>query len=455
MNKQFKIFTFGFFLMLIFLVIFPFVGADGGIELIVNSPLEGSVYNLGDDVLFSGSLITTTNDLFNVFVVISLPDGTFQTLNMVLSGMNYEVFFVPSLEGTYYATIYAEDINGNSDSEDLVFYVNKNILSSGFSLFINSPLLNSSWQINEEIPFIVSIISSSDINFTVWAEVECTNGIGLITNIILENNGVGGYVSSFAYNQIGTCKSIFYAQDEFGNQESEETLFYIVDNFQSEFNLTVLEPLNNEIFEKEEMVNFKAKINSSWDSQVIISVEVEMPNGQIEIINLTSLDNIFFTGSFSNTGYQGNYKATFLAQDSFGHFDQEIIYFEIEDSSFEGSGGSGGSGDEVTTRYYLCIGWSGWSECVGGIQDRVCINQIKSSNYKNGSTLTSQLGIFQEKACSTQIIDLNEKSHSSSRITGSVIDFFGSTGTLVILIFFVLLLFLLLIILAVLRRKKS
>lgn len=467
MNKLLKFRSLGILAFLIVLAAFSFVGANGPLNLIVNSPVDGSSYDINDNVLFSANIITSSNlEGLEVSATVELPDGNYENFVLVQSGSNtvYEAYFTPSMLGTHKTLIHAEDNSGNWDSENITFYVTEEVNSSYFSLILNSPEIDSVWDISDEVLFSANVLTASNMYIEVGADIECDDGTTI--SLILENDGFGNYEAFFSPNSVGTCKAVVYAEDISGNQEIEETLFYIEDGFVSEFDLIVINPTDGEVFDCDDPVNMKVEVHATNDVEIKVLAEIEDPEGDVEVIELTSQDNFEFIGVFDNADEEGEYKITFKAKDALGNNDEKIVYFEIENCGSGGSGGSGsggfgsggsgsgGSGAGLDDKYYLCMEWSDWFDCVDGVQDRVCVREVRISDYQEGATLTSQLWEVQQRTCELNVSGgEDDESDFKSWITGSVTDFFSSTGTLIVLIVFVLLLLILLLILAMARRK--
>ncbi|MFA5953111.1 MAG: hypothetical protein WC812_00805 [Candidatus Pacearchaeota archaeon] len=364
MNKRIK--NLGLFVLGIslFLLILPIIVSEGPLNVIINSPSEGAVYQLSDDILLSASIIAITNiGEVHAWVIMEMPDGSFENITL-WSSLNSDTFqanFHPSMTGVHKATFYAEDNLGNTDSEMVSFIVEGISPSGELDLVVISPINGSEFDLNDEVELKASVSSTSTI-----------------------------------------------------------------------------------------------------DVQKYVKVEIIFPDGSVESIVLTTLDETVYVGTFSNTHLEGIYKATFYAEDNLGNIDTELVYFEIikEEISGGNSGGNGGSSGGVSTKYYVCVLWSDWSECLNGFQERFCLKEDVFNYFKENSTKYSQLGDSEKRLCQNTI-DLGNDSQNESEnkgffsyLTGFSIQGFGN---LINLVWFLLVIFILILILIIyiLRKRFS
>ena len=225
-NKAFKILA-GFLLVI---TLFSFVNACG-FQLIVESPNEGAIYIIGEDVVLSAKIISVSNVQVKVIAKVMFPDGNVQTFPLYENSGVYEEIFSPSLEGDYKVAFYAEDIFGNSAHETKNFVVKEEIIppSNNLNLNIIFPEQGTEYDLLDEIVFSAEIIVFANVQKEVWVVLEKEGGFELSFNL----ETLDEIIYSKTLNDLdeGEYTATFYVKDDLGNEDSEQTYFSIKDEF--------------------------------------------------------------------------------------------------------------------------------------------------------------------------------------------------------------------------------
>ena len=423
-------------------------------SLIINSPLEGSEWELGDSILLSAGILSSSNlDSYTVWANVECEGGFEGSFNLSQDSSlsNYEAYFSPVDSGVCKAIFYAENSHGDIESAETKFLVKDDVNPVSFGVVILSPENGSVFEMSTEIPFKVGILESSTngSDYFVWAFVECSDGTSQNLNFSFDGRY---YISSFSPVSPGSCKAEVYAKNLEGDVRSEDATFFIEDSSSVELNLDIISPEDGEEFDKEDTVDLRVKVLNSPSLEVSVYAKIINPEGVESIVNLVNYAGVF-EGEFSDTSSEGIYSVTFYARDELGNTGEKSIDFEVVERNGGSGGGSSGGDGNSQTRYYFCIDWSDWSTCVNGIQNRTCMGEIMTLLYRDGASLDSQLWTVQERSCFGNSGDNSDNNQFGSWITGLVAGSFGLGGLVILIVLFILILILAIIILLISRRR--
>lgn len=380
-------------------------------QMVVESPEDNSVYNLGEDVLLKAQIFSTSNIQIKIAARVFFPDGSFETIYLEQNEQFYEAVFTPSTIGDYSVKFRAEDAMGNVQFETRNFEVKDSTPFNNLELIVNSPDEGAIYNLGEQVFFDVEVTSLVNVQIKVLAKVMFPDGS--VDEFYLYEDA-GNYQYVFDPNLEGDYKVSFYAEDIFGNSDFETRNFKVKKEIipSSDLNLIIISPDLGSEFELLEDVLFEAKVEVSGDVEKEVWVVLEKQGGFEMSFDLMTSDEIFYSKIFDNLE-EGKYIATFYVKDNFGNSDSEQTSFSVIDNLDDDFG----IFVEDDDKYYVCTLWSLWSSCKNGYQERTCLEEKIVDYFSDDTSVDSWLGFTEFRSCVTgyQIssdVDAKENSYS-------------------------------------------
>ncbi|MBI4449371.1 DNRLRE domain-containing protein, partial [Candidatus Woesearchaeota archaeon] len=301
---------------------------------VTNLVLSINATNQSGPAINISANISDNDDILAALARIIRSNGSVTSVRMLnSSGSNrssvFRVNYTPALgdpAGLYNVTIVANDTSHNAnDSVRASFIVNDNIRP----IVINASPNGTSFNQSTPVRIAANATDNGPID-TVLVNVTLPNGtvrVGTATRT--------GDIINITFNEtttIGTYNYTVIANDSGGNVNATVGSFFITLDTQPPFLISIT-PANASRFNITNIVNISA---NATDNNALASViaYVRLPNGSVEVRNMTNASSITWRVSFTNLTLGGVYNITIIANDTAGNFNATTLQIIREASRF-------------------------------------------------------------------------------------------------------------------------